>query len=172
MKQLFMSPSSIKEEVIHLGQLAQKASDKTHNKPLKELFSMRYWVSYDSQVCYETATGKFFLIPYDDRPLKMDITECLYDEINHYWTDKDKELFNAGVTLMGSPITHSQKSPSGGKIIEELLSRYFWDTPDRVLLTLDEAFLVGPSYGFTHMAIKYLRETTLEELKELPSNNR
>ena len=136
---------------------------KVKNETLRKLLLNGCLRPDEAQVCYKTAPRRFLLVPFTDSTIGADITECLYDEINHYWTDKEKELFIACLTIMESPMGH-KKEVYTEEILEELLSRYFWDTPDGILIDINQVWLDDNTDDL-------LRPASYKTIREVPLDN-
>ena len=136
---------------------------KVKNETLRKLLLNGCLRPDEAQVCYKTASRRFLLVPFTDSTIGADITECLYDEIERSWDTTDIELFNACLTIMESPMGH-KKEVYTEEILEELLSRYFWDTPDGILIDINQVWLDDNTDDL-------LRPVSYKTIREVPLDN-
>ena len=137
---------------------------KVKNETLRKLLLNGCLRPDEAQLCYKIASRRFLLVPFTDSIIGADITEYLYDEIERSWDTTDIELFNACLTIMESPMGH-KKEVYTEEILEELLSRYFWDTPDGILININQVWLdANTDVLLRPVSYKVIREVPLDRL--------
>lgn len=162
-----MEQLSIKLNLVRPSEQSSKkmahALYKVKNETLRKLLLNGCLRHDEAQLCYKTAPRRFLLVPFTDSIIGADITECLYDEIERSWDTTDIELFNACLTIMESPMGH-KKEVYTEEILEELLSRYFWDTPDGILIDINQVWLDDNTDNL-------LRPVSYKTIREVPLDN-
>lgn len=89
------------------------------NKSLQRLLLKGHWGTH-AALKYDR--DRFFLVSSHG---SIDITECLYDEIERMWSYKDRELFNACLSFMGDDRA-AYKLSGIQEILGDLISMNIW----------------------------------------------
>ena len=102
------------------------------NKSLQRLLLKGYWGTH-AALKYARDKQKFFLVSSHG---SIDITECLYDEIERNWPTDDMTLFNSCLDLIEDDRAREKKCYAED-VLEDLISMNIWGYTGGVFIGVD-----------------------------------